>query len=39
VIDEDELEQAGFAAEMFRNLNTPNELDEARSLRFGGGAE
>jgi len=39
VIDEDEWEQAGFAAEMFRNLNTPNELDEARSLRFGGGAE
>jgi len=34
VIEEDELVRAGFSAEMFRNLNTPEELEKARSLRF-----
>jgi len=29
VIDEDELKSAGFSPNMFRNLNTPEELDEA----------
>jgi molybdopterin-guanine dinucleotide biosynthesis protein A len=32
VIDEDELARAGFSAEMFRNLNTPEELEQARGL-------
>ncbi len=31
-IDEDDLKGKGFFAEMFRNLNTPEELAEARSL-------
>jgi len=35
VIEEDELVRAGFSAEMFRNLNTPEELEKARSLRLG----
>jgi molybdenum cofactor guanylyltransferase len=34
LIREDELLQAGFSAEMFRNVNTPEELQQARSLRF-----
>jgi len=34
VIEEDELVRAGFSAEMFRNLNTPEELEKARSLPF-----
>jgi len=33
VIREDELKGKGFSAEMFRNLNTPEELAQARSLR------
>jgi molybdopterin-guanine dinucleotide biosynthesis protein A len=35
VIEEDELVRAGFSVEMFRNLNTPEELEKAKSLRFG----
>jgi molybdopterin-guanine dinucleotide biosynthesis protein A len=38
VIEEDELARAGFSAEMFRNLNTPEELEKARSLRSGPGS-
>jgi len=34
VIEEDELLDAGFSVEMFRNLNTPQELERARSLGF-----
>jgi molybdopterin-guanine dinucleotide biosynthesis protein A len=34
VIAEDELLRAGFSIEMFRNLNTPQELEQARSLGF-----
>lgn len=34
VIEEDELVQAGFSVEMFRNLNTLEELERARNLRF-----
>jgi len=30
VIEEDELAQAGFSAEMFRNLNKPEELEKAK---------
>jgi molybdopterin-guanine dinucleotide biosynthesis protein A len=33
VIEEDELMRAGFSVAMFRNLNTPEELEQARSLR------
>jgi molybdenum cofactor guanylyltransferase len=33
VIGEGELKAHGFSADMFRNLNTPKELAEARSLR------
>lgn len=32
VIEEKEIVGAGFSAEMFRNLNTPEELEAARSL-------
>jgi molybdopterin-guanine dinucleotide biosynthesis protein A len=32
VIEEDELVHVGFSAAMFRNLNTPEELEKARSL-------
>ena len=39
VIEENELVRAGFSREMFRNLNTPQELEKARGLRFEGGAE
>jgi molybdopterin-guanine dinucleotide biosynthesis protein A len=38
VIDEDELGRAGFAAEMFRNLNTPEELEQAKRLFSGAGS-
>jgi molybdenum cofactor guanylyltransferase len=31
VIEEDQLIKAGFSAEMFRNLNTPEELGKAKS--------
>ena len=31
VIEEDELARAGFSGEMFRNLNTPEDLKQARS--------
>jgi molybdenum cofactor guanylyltransferase len=31
VIQENELMQAGFSSDMFRNLNTPEELEKARS--------
>ena len=31
-IDESELRTAGFSPEMFRNLNTPEEVNEARKL-------
>jgi len=30
VIEEDELVRAGFSVEMFRNLNTPEELEKAK---------
>jgi molybdopterin-guanine dinucleotide biosynthesis protein A len=33
VIEEDELVRAGFSAEMFRNLNTPEEWEKAKSLQ------
>ena len=32
VLGEDELARAGFSAEMFRNVNTPEELERARGL-------
>jgi molybdopterin-guanine dinucleotide biosynthesis protein A len=35
VIEEDELVRAGFSAGMFRNLNTPEELEKAKRLRSG----
>ena len=35
VIEEEELAQAGFSAEIFQNLNTPQELEKARSLDSG----
>jgi molybdenum cofactor guanylyltransferase len=38
VIEEDELVRAGFSVEMFRNLNTPEEWEKAKSLRFGQGS-
>jgi molybdenum cofactor guanylyltransferase len=31
VVGEEELSQAGFSGEMFRNLNTPEEWEEAKS--------
>jgi molybdopterin-guanine dinucleotide biosynthesis protein A len=31
VIDEDELARAGFSAEIFRNVNTPEDLEQARA--------
>jgi molybdenum cofactor guanylyltransferase len=34
VIEADELMRAGFSAEMFRNVNTPEELAAAKSLRL-----
>ena len=33
VIEEDELVRAGFSAEIFRNLNTPEELEKAKKSR------
>jgi molybdopterin-guanine dinucleotide biosynthesis protein A len=30
VIEEDELQSGGLACELFRNLNTPGELERAR---------
>jgi molybdenum cofactor guanylyltransferase len=33
VIGEDELQRAGFSAEMFRNLNTPEEFESAKGIR------
>src|SRR6202049_3189187 len=33
VIDEDELVQAGFSPDIFRNLNTPQELEVANTSR------
>ena len=39
VIDDDELVHAGFSSEMFRNLNTPDDLEKAQSLRHQGDAE
>jgi molybdopterin-guanine dinucleotide biosynthesis protein A len=35
VVEEDELIRAGFSAEMFRNLNTPEELERAKKLLGG----
>jgi molybdopterin-guanine dinucleotide biosynthesis protein A len=35
VIEEGELVRAGFSVAMFQNLNTPDELEKARSLRSG----
>jgi molybdopterin-guanine dinucleotide biosynthesis protein A len=37
-IDEDELVREGFSAEMFRNLNTPEELEQAKNSRSGLGS-
>jgi len=31
VLEEDELKRAGFSAEMFRNVNTPEEWEQAKS--------
>jgi molybdopterin-guanine dinucleotide biosynthesis protein A len=39
VIEEDELVRAGFSIEMFRNLNTPEELEQARNSPFESGPE
>jgi molybdopterin-guanine dinucleotide biosynthesis protein A len=33
VVEENELVRAGFSAEMFRNLNTPEDLEKAKELR------
>ena len=33
VIEENELLRAGFSEQMFRNLNTPEELEKAKELR------
>ena len=33
VIDEDELVRAGFSLDIFRNLNTPQELEVANTNR------
>jgi molybdopterin-guanine dinucleotide biosynthesis protein A len=38
VIEEDELVRAGFTAEMFRNLNTPDELEKAKGPGSGQGS-
>jgi molybdopterin-guanine dinucleotide biosynthesis protein A len=39
VIEESELARVGFSAEMFQNLNTPEELEKAKSSRSGAGAK
>jgi molybdenum cofactor guanylyltransferase len=38
VIEENELVQAGFSAEMFRNLNTPEEFEAANGARSAMGS-
>jgi molybdopterin-guanine dinucleotide biosynthesis protein A len=38
VIEADELADAGFSIDMFRNLNTPEEFDIARSLHSESGS-
>lgn len=35
VIEENELVRAGFSAEIFQNVNTPGEFEEAKGLRPG----
>jgi molybdopterin-guanine dinucleotide biosynthesis protein A len=35
VLEEDELVRAGFSVAMFRNVNTPEELEKAKGLRSG----
>jgi molybdopterin-guanine dinucleotide biosynthesis protein A len=37
VIEESELVRLGFSGEMFRNLNTPEELEKAKEVRSGMG--
>ena len=37
VIEADQLADAGFPVEMFRNLNTPEEFDQAKNLHTGFG--
>jgi molybdopterin-guanine dinucleotide biosynthesis protein A len=37
VIEESELVRMGFSGEMFRNLNTPEELEKAKEVRSGMG--
>jgi molybdopterin-guanine dinucleotide biosynthesis protein A len=37
VIEEGELVRLGFSGEMFRNLNTPEELEKAKEVRSGMG--
>ncbi len=39
VIEDDELVRAGFSSEMFRNLNTPDDLEKAQSSHCQGHAE
>lgn len=39
VIEDDELVRAGFSSEMFRNLNTPDDLEKAQSSHRQGHAE
>jgi molybdopterin-guanine dinucleotide biosynthesis protein A len=39
VIDDDELVRAGFSSEMFRNLNTPDDLEKAQSSHHQGDVE
>lgn len=39
VIEDDELVRAGFSPEMFRNLNTPDDLEKAQSSHCQGHAE
>jgi len=39
VIEDDELVRAGFSPEMFRNLNTPDDLEKAQSSHGQGHAE
>jgi molybdopterin-guanine dinucleotide biosynthesis protein A len=35
LIEQDELVRAGFSAEMFRNVNTPEDLERAKSWQLG----
>ncbi len=39
VIEEEELMRGRFSSAMFRNLNTPDDLEKARSSQFEPGAE